>query len=303
MHRYRVVALVLVSLLLMGPLTAWSQDIAAPAVEPPATGQTDPADASAQSGLDATGTADDKPASRVDELIAKFKQGGLTVWVQLALSILGMSVVIERMVNLRQSRIVPLALADEADRLWKQGKYDELEKKAAKDGSVLGLTIASIVKHRHADPAIVSSVAGDVASRELRRHIQKLYPIAIVATLEPLLGLLGTIIGMIGAFDTVARLGSMGDPSALADDIAKALVTTAVGLIIAIPALFLYQYLKSRVAYHSAALDEEVSDMISDWLVLAKLSPIAAGVSAPSTKVVSAAPQAGGTGKGADHAK
>ncbi|SMP48819.1 MotA/TolQ/ExbB proton channel family protein [Neorhodopirellula lusitana] len=125
-----------------------------------------------------------------------------------------------------------------------------------------------MVRHRTAGYQITSQLAGDVAAREIRRHTQRLFPIALVATLEPLLGLLGTMLGMIGAFETVAVAGSMGDASIVADDIAKALVTTAVGLIIAIPAVFMYHYLKSQIGFGSASLDQAASGLISDWMLL-----------------------------------
>ncbi|EMI44063.1 MotA/TolQ/ExbB proton channel family protein [Rhodopirellula sp. SWK7] len=208
-------------------------------------------------------------SSAVEELVHKLRQGGIVVVLQILLSIVGMSVALERLVHLRGKALVPPKLVDDADRLWKEGKYDELVEKAGNDGSLLGLVIEEVVRHRSAGHQVVSQLAGDVAAREIRRHMQRLFPIALVATLEPLLGLLGTMLGMIGAFETVAVAGSMGDASILADDIAKALVTTAVGLIIAIPAVFIYQCLKSQIGFGSAALDQAASGLISDWLILA----------------------------------
>ena len=208
--------------------------------------------------------------SAFDALVYKLRQGGIVVVIQIALSILGFAVALERIVNLRSSALAPPKLVAEADRLWNQGEYDQLIQTARKDGSVLGQVIEEVVRHRSAGFQVVSQLAGDVASREIRRHLQRLFPIALVATLEPLLGLLGTMLGMIGAFETVAVAGSMGDASILADDIAKALVTTAVGLIIAIPAVFVYQYLKSQVGFGSASLDQAASHLISKWMILGK---------------------------------
>jgi biopolymer transport protein ExbB len=108
-------------------------------------------------------------------------------------------------------------------------------------------------------------MAGDVASRDLRRHLQKAYPLAVVATVSPLLGLLGTVIGMIGAFDKVAAAGSLGDASVLGGDISKALITTGAGLTIAVPALVLYHYFKSRTNLYAIMLEEEVGELITEW--------------------------------------
>jgi biopolymer transport protein ExbB len=206
--------------------------------------------------------------SRLDELVHKLRQGGTTIVVQVLLSIFGLAVVLERLWSLRRSRIVPDRLLTRIDKLWEEHKYAEIEAACEKKNSPLACTLGGIVKHRRADFQTVSTIAGDIASREMRRHLQKLFPVVIVATLEPLLGLLGTIFGMIGAFDTVALAGEMGDASLLADDIAKALVTTAVGLSIAIPALFVYHFLKNRTLSLSSMLEEEVSDRVSRWFVL-----------------------------------
>ncbi len=87
-----------------------------------------------------------------------------------------------------------------------------------------------MVKHRDFSFNDIGTVAEDIVSREVRQEQQKAYPIAVIATLAPLLGLLGTVIGMINSFEAVALAGSMGDPSIMASDISFALVTTAMGL-------------------------------------------------------------------------
>ncbi len=98
--------------------------------------------------------------------------------------------------------------------------------------------------------------AGDLAAIDLKRHLQKCYPLAIVATLAPLLGLLGTVIGMIESFHIIGATGNLSNPSLLAGSIAKALITTAGGLCVAIPALGLYHWFKSRLASYAVAIDE-----------------------------------------------
>ena len=92
-----------------------------------------------------------------------------------------------RLWSLRRSRIVPDRLLTQVDKLWEEQKYAELETACEKKNSPLARTLAGIVKHRHADFHTVSTIAGDIASREMRRHLQKLFPVVIVATLEPLL--------------------------------------------------------------------------------------------------------------------
>lgn len=219
-------------------------------------------EASDGSAPDAEAQADEP---RGPWLIEHLKAGGTVTVIQLVLSVVGLGVLIERLIHLRRGRIVPDKLPEQADKLWRAGKYDELNRLAANDGSVLGQVIQTIVKHRHLPAEQVSMLAGDVASREMRRHLQKCYGLAIVATLAPLLGLLGTVIGMIEAFEAVSIAGSMGDPSILADSISKALITTEVGLAIAIPALFAYHVLKSRASVLGTLLEEDASDLVAEW--------------------------------------
>jgi len=130
--------------------------------------------------------------------------------------------------------------------------------------STLARVLAFIVEHGRASVADVSIATGDIGARELKRHLLRAYPLAVVATLAPLLGLLGTVIGMIEAFDTVVVVG-MGDATALAGGISKALITTMVGLCIAVPSLFAYHFFKSRTALYAVILEEEVTELISAW--------------------------------------
>jgi biopolymer transport protein ExbB len=113
----------------------------------------------------------------------------------------------------------------------------------------------------------VSEICGELVSRELSGHYQRAYPLGIVATLAPLLGLLGMILGMIETFETVAFAGALGDPSQLASGISEALVTTGLGLAIAIPFLALYHVFKHRTAGFGAELEEEVTSLLSQWLM------------------------------------
>src|SRR5690606_36336809 len=98
------------------------------------------------------------------------------------------------------------------------GRVAEVIDLAQKRGGTLGRMIVEIAQFRRRGPAFVSQMAGDIAARDLKRHLQRAYPLAVVATVSPLLGLFGTIIGMIGAFDSVATAGQLGDASILGGD-------------------------------------------------------------------------------------
>lgn len=197
----------------------------------------------------------------------RLKQGGTTGLVQLGLSIFGAGFVFERLFRLRRKYILPAGLASRAKQLWRDGKFDELEKLGEAEPSTLARTISFIAKHRGSPMVEVSEICGEHVSRELAGHYQRAYPLGIVATLAPLLGLLGMILGMITTFETVALAGALGDPSQLASGISEALVTTGLGLAIAIPFLALYHVFKHRTAGFGAELEEEVTSLLSAWLM------------------------------------
>ena len=197
----------------------------------------------------------------------RLKHGGPAALVQIGLSVFGAAFVFERLARLRRKNLVPDGLADEARKLWREGKFDELEKLGEANPSTLARVIAFIARNRQSPMVEVSEVCGDMVSRELAGHYQRAYPLGIVATLEPLLGLLGMILGMISTFETVAIAGSLGDASQLAAGISEALVTTGLGLAFAIPFLALYHFFKHRTASFGTQLEEQVTSLLSGWLM------------------------------------
>ena len=197
----------------------------------------------------------------------KLKQGGNTALVQIALSVFGAGFIFERLFRLRRKFVVPDGLADHARELWKSGKFVELERLSDTEPSTLGRVIAFIARNRRSPMLEVSEICGDLVTRELSGHYQRAYPLGIVATLEPLLGLLGMILGMISTFETVALAGALGDATQLASGISEALVTTGLGLAIAIPFLALYHAFKMKTAGFGALLEEEVTSLLSEWLM------------------------------------
>ena len=203
----------------------------------------------------------------VNPVWQKFEQGGRTMWVLVLLSMAGVAFAIERIAQLRRALIAPEGLRSKADQLWKDNKADEIPALCAKQPSTLGRIIAFVAEHRQNSMSSLSESAGDIARREFRKHQRRAYPLAVVGTLSPLLGLMGTVFGLMESFEAVAVAGTMDDPSILANSIAKALVTTATGLIIAVPALLAYHFFKNRTGDLLDMLDEEVSMTMNSWFL------------------------------------
>jgi len=194
-------------------------------------------------------------------------KGGTVVIILGILSVAGLGFALERLLALRRSNFIPTGFPEKADRLWEAGKYKELEIFCKRRGGILGQILAYAVVHRTAPLQHLETYAIDIGSRAVRYHQQRGYLLAVVATLAPLLGLMGTVIGMIEAFQTVAVAGDLGDASLLADSISKALVTTAVGLVVAVPALAAYHYFRMRTNQLGLILEEETARVFSDWFM------------------------------------
>jgi biopolymer transport protein ExbB len=196
-------------------------------------------------------------------LFQQLAAGGAGIWVIAGLSVLMATVAIERFHRFRMRAIVPSGLADEIVPLWQEGRFEELQQALARHESVLAKAIRFLVANRARWPAeTLGERAGELASRELRRQQQRAYPLAVVATVAPIVGLLGTVVGMIEAFHVIAFTGGMGDASLLAGGISKALVNTAAGLSVALPALALHHFFRHRLTMGGLALEEQLERVL-----------------------------------------
>ena len=174
------------------------------------------------------------------------KAGGIVMVPIILASIVAVAIILERSWTLREQRVVPAELTD---KVWQWVENRALTDKqilALEQHSPLGRVLAAGIANRHRDRSIMVSAiedAGRHVTHDLERYLNMLGTIAAVS---PLLGLLGTVTGMIRTFRAITQAG-IGNPAAMAGGIAEALLTTAAGLLVAIPALLAYRYLRGRV--------------------------------------------------------
>ena len=212
-------------------------------------------------------TASETAAEPAEEMtidwIQEIINGGMTSAVLLLLSAAAIGFLVERLIRMRKKYLAPAYYADFfADAVAKHDD-DAIRKEAEAKPSILADAGAYIVDHRGMDEARLQSAVADAAARAFERHRQRSYPLAIIATMAPMLGLLGTVIGMIEAFSKVAILGDTGDAALLADSISKALITTDIGLVLAIPSLGAYHYLKQKLSIAELAVEEALEAMFA----------------------------------------
>lgn len=194
--------------------------------------------------------------------MAEIIKGGMTSLALVLLSAAAVGFAAERFFNLRAKHLAPGYYLNFFKSKAAAGEWQAIRDEAAQRPSIVAALGAYLAQHRGRPHALLAEDLADIAGREFERHRQRSYPLAIIATMAPMLGLLGTMIGMIEAFQKVAILGDTGDASVLADSIGKALITTAVGLILAIPALGCYHYLKTKIALAELKVEEAAGAML-----------------------------------------
>jgi biopolymer transport protein ExbB len=190
------------------------------------------------------------------------KSGGWMMLPIIVSSIVALAIIAERLWTLRASRVSPAHLVGQVWR-WKKDKQLSKEKlKELRADSPLGeILAAGLANSRHGREIMKESIE-EAASRvihELERYISTLGSIAAMA---PLLGLLGTVIGMIEIFSSFTGSGVSGNPGIMAGGISKALVTTASGLIVAIPALFFHRLLQRRIDELVVGMEQEAIKLV-----------------------------------------
>ena len=161
-------------------------------------------------------------------------------------SILAFTIVVERLLTLRERKISPPNLAEQIIKLHRRNRITPEAIDKLYRNSPLGRILASGLRNMRG-PRDVMKESIEEEGRQVVQELERfLNTLGTIASITPLLGLLGTVIGMIKVFAVITSLG-VGDPKILADGISEALLTTAAGLSVAIPALMFYRYLRGRV--------------------------------------------------------
>ncbi len=179
-------------------------------------------------------------------------------------SICAMGIIGERFWSLQKKRIIPSELTKPSAQIWqlvRAGRFDEVSLHHLRSSSPLGEVLAAgIVNSRHGREIMKESIedAGRQVAHEMERFLNTL---GTIASISPLLGLLGTVSGMIRVFASIGQHGP-GDPSLLAGGIAEALITTASGLIVAIPSLVFYRYFERLVDEYVVIMQAEAIKLI-----------------------------------------
>lgn len=215
------------------------------------------------SALAAPAFAQDPAAANVKPLTIGnlIADSGVVGWIICGLSVVALALVIEAFVSLKREKLAPPELIDEIQALFDESQFQEAMELCENEPTFLTkICGAGIAKIGHSFEVIQASL-GEMGDEEAVRLHQKLGWLAVVGAVAPMLGLLGTVQGMIIAFHQIAESGGQASPADLAGSISIALLTTLFGLMVAIPVISVMAFLRNRLVRSIIEVGAIVEDL------------------------------------------
>jgi len=176
-------------------------------------------------------------------------------------SILALTIIAERSWALRRSNVVPGDLGKQVEEWAVRHELDRRHIDQLRTGSALGRVLAAALVNRHRSRDLIKEAVEDTGRHVVHQLERFLNTLGTIAGISPLLGLLGTVIGMIKVFSAILAHG-VGNANQLAGGISEALITTAAGLTVAIPSFFFYRYFKGKVESYVVSMEEQAINLI-----------------------------------------
>jgi biopolymer transport protein ExbB len=189
------------------------------------------------------------------------KAGGPVMWPIILCSIAAVAIILERLWSLQDHRVVPPNLTEQVWKLVEAHALTDRHIAALDRNSPLGHILAAGVANRDRPREIIKEAIEDAGRHVVHELDRFLNTLGTIAAVSPFLGLLGTVLGIITAFNAITAQG-VGDPRALSGGIGQALIATAAGLCVAIPSLIGYRYLRGRVEQLVIAMEKEALKLV-----------------------------------------
>jgi biopolymer transport protein ExbB len=218
------------------------------------------------------------------------KSGGIMMFPLIFSSIIAVAIIIERFMSLRIGKVVPVADIELARKLVGGGRISDMQVDELRNSSLMGRVLATGLDSRELPRHIMKEnveEAGRHVVQELERYLPAL---GTIVTIAPMMGLLGTVLGMIGVFSAINTAG-VGNPQQMAGGISEALITTVAGLLIAIITLVFERYFKAKVDAYVMTMEREALRLIEVANSNRKVMPVAPPAGARPT-AAGGAPQA-----------
>jgi len=201
---------------------------------------------------------EEAPSMSIGDVIT----GGGTVGILLiVLSVVGLALFIDNFVNMRKQKLAPPDVVDEIEALIEAGEYQEAMELCEAEPSYFTNVVAAGLPRLNASFEAMEKAVEEMAEEEQLKLFMKLGWISLIAAVAPMLGLTGTVLGMILAFKVIASSKGQAEPADLADNISLALITTLLGLFVAIPMTAAFVFLRNRVVKSTLEISAVVEDI------------------------------------------
>ncbi|HEC74178.1 MAG TPA: MotA/TolQ/ExbB proton channel family protein [Methylophaga aminisulfidivorans] len=194
-------------------------------------------------------------------MLELFKAGGWLMTPLFICSVIAIAIIAERFWSLQKKRIAPRELITQIWQWLKFNQVDEHRIKALQANSPLGQILAAGLTNRNSPREITKESIEDIGRHVTLALERNLNTLGTIAAISPLLGLLGTVLGMIKVFTVITTQG-VGNPEVLAGGISEALITTATGLVVAIPSLIFYRYFRGKINVLVVDMEEQAMQLI-----------------------------------------
>jgi biopolymer transport protein ExbB len=188
--------------------------------------------------------------------------GGPIGFVILFCSFVSLALIIEHIVNVKRDKIVPPQLIDEIEGMFENEEYQEALELCEAEPNFLTNVLAAALPKINAGFETMKMAMDDVGEEEAIKLQQKIGYLSLIGNIAPMLGLFGTVTGMISAFQTIAQKGASVTPADLAGGISQALVTTFLGLFVAIPSMIAYFFFRNKVVRITLEIGAIADDLV-----------------------------------------
>jgi biopolymer transport protein ExbB len=201
-----------------------------------------------------------------------FEATGFVGYLMVAVSVIGTALCIQYGIQLTRERLAPTALVDELEALMSEGSYDEAIELCDANGGYLATLVADGLRLRHAGYELMIGSLEQAAAEETFKLTAKISYLSLLGNVAPLLGLLGTVTGMISSFQVIETLKAP-TPGDLAKGVYESLVNTTMGLFIAIVFLTAYFFFKNKVTKMTLSINLQAVDLLKHLAAVEEKGP------------------------------
>ncbi|MEM5786625.1 MAG: MotA/TolQ/ExbB proton channel family protein [Syntrophobacteraceae bacterium] len=187
-------------------------------------------------------------------MMAFMEKGGIVMWPILLCSVLALAIFAERLIRFAMVRSRGAGLAEKIASLLLDNREDEARKVAEESNSPMGRVLVEAMEVKDRERDVLETVIVNAIDEEVRGLSSYIQGLATIGNIAPLLGLLGTVMGLIKAFMVIQESGGKVNAAVLAGGIWEAMLTTAFGLAVALPTVVVHSYLVGRIEQHEARL-------------------------------------------------